>query len=83
MDTSMKLVLIFCVAAILGMLGMMGKRYNDWVSHATNPYDEVGIELHKFMPGFVQDWGCGKLKARFGPIRPPLGCSNIEGKWKI
>jgi hypothetical protein len=79
----MKLVLIFAIAVVLGAAGVAGKRYNDWVSHIANPYDEIGIELHGYMPSFVQEWGCSKLKARFGNIRPPHGCQTIQGQWKV
>ncbi|MDB5659190.1 MAG: hypothetical protein JWS10_1805 [Cypionkella sp.] len=84
----MKRLITFLVVIALAAVVFLGYRYNAWVSNtsgATDPFDEVGIELHQMMPGFVQDWGCGKLKANFGTkTLPPYGCESATdpAKWK-
>lgn len=84
----MKRLLTFVVVIVLAALSTGGYRYYAWVNNtsaAADPFDEVGIDLHQMMPGFVQDWGCGKLKAQFGSkTLPPYGCQSATepGKWK-
>jgi hypothetical protein len=58
----------------------IGWTYYGWATNsagADNPFDEAGIEIHAYMPKFVQDWGCGELKAEFGSkTLPPYGCQS-------
>jgi hypothetical protein len=59
------------------MLGLLGLRYNQWVSYSATPFDEVGVGLHRYMPAPVKSWGCTRLKARFGgKTLPPYGCHH-------
>lgn len=84
----MKRLLSILLIVILVALGVAGQRYYTWVNNtqgAADPFDEVGIDLHRYMPGFVQDWGCARLKTHFGTrTLPPYGCqSDTEpGQWK-
>ncbi|MDZ4309690.1 MAG: hypothetical protein U1A24_03910 [Cypionkella sp.] len=84
----MKRLLTFVVVIALAVLGAGGYRYYAWVNNTAgepDPFDEVGIDLHQMMPGFVQDWGCGKLKENFGDkTLPPYGCQSDTqpGKWQ-
>lgn len=62
---------------IIVFLGGTVWRYYQWAALADNPYDEVGIGLHSYMPGPIQSWGCGLLKQRFeGKASPPHGCQD-------
>jgi len=65
-------------------VGGVGKRYYDWVTNTKTPYDEVGIDLHKYMPEPIQKWGCAKLQQNFGNSPPPHGCgdSTSPHKWR-
>ena len=77
-------ILALCIAAAIAMVGY---QYLSWVmnwSGASDPFDEVGIDLHSYMPAFVQDWGCAQLKAEFGDkTLPPHGCGATDGRgWR-
>lgn len=78
----LKRMLILAMAILISVILLVFARYTAWATNwydEPNPYDEVGISLHKMMPGFVQEWGCAQLKAEFGEeIRPPYGCSNAD-----
>ncbi|MBJ2150324.1 hypothetical protein [Paracoccus sp. IB05] len=80
----MKRFLTILVVAVFAAVAMVGYRYVSWVMNWTSadtPFDEVGIDLHKYMPGFVQDWGCAQLFAEFGDkTLPPHGCRG-KGGW--
>ncbi|MFE3838625.1 hypothetical protein [Pseudogemmobacter sonorensis] len=75
-------ILLLCLVFVAGSVGY---RYLSWVLNwqgAETPFDEVGISLHSYMPGFVQDWGCAKLKEEFGDrTMPPYGCRGDSG-WR-
>ncbi|QXC52508.1 hypothetical protein KHC17_24985 (plasmid) [Agrobacterium salinitolerans] len=65
------------------MFGYLGYRWHQYVTNTDSPYDEVGIALNNHLPGPVTQWGCDKLKAKFGNGLPPLGCAADDGKqWK-
>ena len=77
-------ILALCIIAVIGMVGY---QYLSWVKNwngAADPFDEIGIDLHSYMPGFVQDWGCAQLKAEFGDkTLPPYGCGAADGRgWR-
>ena len=76
----MKRVLIIAIVAVLAGGILVGQRYYAWATNSTgasDPFDEVGIGLHGYMPGFVQDWGCARLKENFGDkTMPPHGCGS-------
>lgn len=82
----MKKVLSILAICVVAFFGMVGQRYYVWATNANgaaDPFDEVGIGLHSYMPGFVQDWGCARLKENFGTkTLPPHGCGTAEGKWE-
>ena len=77
------LILVICLIAFGGMVG---QRYYAWATNASgasDPFDEVGIGLHSYMPGFVQSWGCARLKENFGTkTLPPHGCGTMDGQWQ-
>lgn len=73
------MTLAFAVVVAL----FIGKRWYDYVSSASSPYDEVGIELNSRAPGPINRWGCAKLQERFARATPPYGCSAGNGRqWK-
>ena len=82
----MKKIGLVALICLVALLGTVGQRYYAWVTNSANaadPFDEVGIGLHSYMPGFVQDWGCARLKENFGSkTLPPHGCGTAEGQWK-
>ncbi|MFV0493228.1 MAG: hypothetical protein ACK5M4_15560 [Pseudorhodobacter sp.] len=83
----MRRILILAVVIVIAVGAVAFGRYTYWVlnwSNAEAPFDEVGISLHKMMPGFVQDWGCAQLKAEFSDKTvPPYGCRAAEGRdWR-
>jgi hypothetical protein len=62
-----------------------GQRYHAWATSAETPFDEVGIELHRYMPAVIQNWGCARLFERFGgKTLPPYGCQDLSDpvKWR-
>ncbi len=72
----MKTILLPLTLLILGGGGLAGFEYWRYVTKGDDPYDEIGISLNQSMPGPIRDWGCGKLKVRFGQGLPPLGCAS-------
>ena len=68
--------LIVVMVAVLAVV--MAGFYYRYVTNTETPYDEVGITLHGFMPGFIQTWGCAQLKVNFADQLPPTGC-NVAG----
>lgn len=79
----MRRFLILALFILVIAAGIVFGRYVFWVTNwydAEDPFDEVGIGLHKMMPGFVQDWGCAQLKKEFGDkTMPPYGC-RLDGE---
>jgi hypothetical protein len=81
----MRTLLKLALAVVVAVFVSAGFRYHQWVTQSASPFDEVGIELHKYMPAPVQDWGCAQLKARFdGKTLPPYGCQSTADprKWR-
>lgn len=81
----MKKLVPIIAAVLTACVGYIGFSYYDWVSSSESPFDEIGIGLHGYMPGFIQDWGCGKLELRFGgKTLSPYGCGDAADptKWK-
>jgi hypothetical protein len=79
-----KAILILSLISI-AFIGLVFKRYYEWVSNTVKPFDEVGISLHKYMPARIQAWGCNKLKMTFQyKTMPPHGCGDPKnpGKWE-
>jgi hypothetical protein len=69
----------------IAVTALAGQRYYAWATSAETPFDEVGIELHRYMPAAIQHWGCAKLFERFGgKTLPPYGCQdpNDPVKWR-
>lgn len=75
----LKLLVLILVIAVF----CVGYAYVSYVknwNNAETPFDEVGIDLNSYMPGFIQDWGCDQLKAEFGnKTLPPHGCGDATG----
>jgi hypothetical protein len=71
---------LFVVAVVvIAFFAIVLGRWYQYVTSAPQPYDEVGIELNRYMPGFLNKWGCDQLKARFGRQVPPYGCQAESG----
>ncbi len=80
----MKRVLRILAITLIMALGLIGQRYYAYVTNTQSPYDEVGIEINRYMPQPVRKWGCDKLHATFGNTLPPYGCQAEGGngqKW--
>ena len=78
----LKVVLIVVVATIVVTL-YVGTRWYNYVSKASSPYDEVGIELNSRAPAPLNRWGCAQLQERFAKAVPPYGCAVGDGRqWK-
>lgn len=74
------LVVLIGVAAITLFVG---KRWYDYVSKASSPYEEIGIELNSRAPAPLNRWGCAQLQERFAKSIPPYGCATGDGRqWK-
>lgn len=71
------LSIVFVIVVALAVT--VGWRWYSYVSNTVSPYDEVGIELNSRMPMPLRTWGCQKLKATFGAVVPPYGCSAGDG----
>lgn len=74
-----KVVQILCVVS-LGMVLMVGLRWNRYVTSSESPYDEVGIMLNGYMPAPLRAWGCRKMKERFPRALPPYGCAGPDAR---
>ncbi len=72
----LSIVLVIVIASAV----TLGWRWYSYVSNTDSPYDEVGIELNSRMPLPLRKWGCDRLKATFGAVLPPYGCSAEDGK---
>jgi hypothetical protein len=69
---------------IVGIAVYITQGYYRWVVHSTSPIEELGIQLHGYMPKPIQAWGCNRLRERFeGKSYPPYGCRNRASplKW--
>jgi hypothetical protein len=75
----LKKALAILAAVFVVVTAMIGQRYYAWAAQSDSPFDEVGIELHRYMPAAVQNWGCAKLSERFGgKTLPPYGCQDLN-----
>ena len=78
------------IAVILSLVAVtfavyVGQGYYQWVAQSETPFEELGIDLHQYMPAPIQAWGCGRLRARFeGKTLPPFGCQDLTEprKWR-
>ncbi len=79
----MKLLKILVVVAI-ALAAMIGQRFYSYVTNTETPFNEVGIEMLRYSPAPLRDWGCGKLKETFGnKTLPPYGCATGDGtRWR-
>jgi hypothetical protein len=69
---------------LIGFVVYIAQGYYRWVVHSTSPIEELGIQLHGYMPTPIQAWGCSRLRERFeGKSYPPYGCRNRASplKW--
>ena len=64
---------------IIALAALTGQRYYTWVAQLDDPFVETGIEIHRYMPALVQNFGCAKLYERFGGTTlPPFGCQDLS-----
>ena len=54
--------------------GTIGWRWYSYVTAGASPYDEVGIEVNRYLPEPLRVWGCNRIKERFPRAVPPYGC---------
>jgi hypothetical protein len=81
MKKLLTLILVVAIAVPAVVLG----RFYIYATNTETPYDEVGIGLMQYMPGFIRDIGCTKLHETFGDVRPPYGCgdeTDPNGDWR-
>jgi hypothetical protein len=81
MKKFLTLLVFVAIAVPAAALG----RYYTYATNTVTPYDEVGIGLMGYMPGFIRDMGCGRLHETFGDVRPPYGCedeTDPNGGWR-
>jgi hypothetical protein len=79
-----KIALLVSLIAVTCVV-YVGQGYYQWVAQSETPFEELGIDLHKYMPAPVQAWGCERLRSRFeGKTLPPFGCQDLEAptKWR-
>ena len=74
----MKKIIAYALLIFVAVVGPFSFVYYRYVTNTDSPYSDIGITLNGAVPGFVQDWGCGKLKENFARQLPPLGCA-VEG----
>ena len=70
----MKKIIAYAVLIFLALFGPFSFVYFRYVTNTDSPYSDIGIVLNGSVPGFVQNWGCGRLKKNFGDLLPPEGC---------
>ena len=71
----LSIVLIIALAVVL----FIGGRWYAYVTNTSDPYDEVGIELNRYVPEPLRQWGCDQLQANFAGALPPYGCATGDG----
>ncbi len=79
-----RLIRLPLIILVVGVL-VFGWRWYSYVSNTRSAYDEVGIELNGYAPAVLRDWGCARLRARFGNGPPPLHCEEpggAPGEWR-
>lgn len=62
------------LAILVAAAGTVGWRWYRYVTAGASPYDEVGIELNRHLPGPLRAWGCARIMERFPRAVPPYGC---------
>ena len=68
---------------IVSLAVTIGGYWLHYVTAASEPYDEVGIDINNAMPGPLRAFGCSKLQARFSAQLPPYGCADATGmRWR-
>lgn len=81
---NIKKAIFIIVVAFIGFSAFVLFQWYGYVTNKENPYDEVGIELNRYMPEAMQKWGCNQLKENFGDkALPPYGCADETGRaWR-
>jgi hypothetical protein len=67
------------ITIVVGIVLTLGGRWYMYVTNTKSPYDEIGIEVNRYMPQPVRAWGCGKLQETFPKFIPPDGCAKPDG----
>jgi hypothetical protein len=68
-------------SAAIAVILVVGGRWYYYIAYASDPFDEVGIEINTNMPMTAKAYGCNLLKSRFEKVSiPPMGC-GVEGHW--
>ena len=68
------LALTVALGIALAGVGTIGWRWYSYVTAGASPYDEVGIEVNRRLPGSLRTWGCQRIMERFPRSVPPYGC---------
>ncbi|MBK4215997.1 hypothetical protein JJJ17_08680 [Paracoccus caeni] len=72
----------FCGPFLLLFIGSLGY-WLHYVTSAPTQYDQYGMLVNQILPGFMNEWGCDQLQARFGDQNAPSGCVMDDHRsWK-
>lgn len=78
----MRRILRVLIITIITATVMIGYQWYSYVTNTKSPYDEVGIEINRYMPKPIRKWGCDQLHKTFGNALPPYGCAAEQGNGK-
>lgn len=65
------------IRLILILLVLAAGYWAYYIFAAADPSDRLGVEINKFLPVSVREYGCQKLKERYGDITAPAGCADF------
>lgn len=75
MRRSVTLVGAMLLAFVIGGGGLLGWQWHRWAT-AGQPYEEVGIEVNRYLPEGMRRWACGQIGARHPRVLAPYGCEQ-------
>lgn len=83
-NVNLKKAVFIVIVALIAFAALVLFQWHSYVTNKESPYDEVGIELNRYMPAPMQKWGCDQLKETFGnKALPPYGCADETGRsWR-
>lgn len=83
-NVDIKKAAFIIAGTLIGVTALVLFQWHQYVTNKESPYDEVGIELNRYMPAPMQKWGCAQLKETFGnKALPPYGCADETGRaWR-
>ncbi|MFD1703537.1 hypothetical protein ACFSCV_11050 [Methylopila henanensis] len=71
------------ILKLFAVLVIAAAGYWSWyAAYGSNPNEQVGVALTRWMPGPLKDWGCGRLNERF-QSGAPTECSPVADSTSI